>query len=110
MFHDPHDLEIAAFFVLIALFEAWEHVRPARAVDRRAHWRLDLLCCALALAMNRASTHAVEETMQAVAPQLALDALATLRGLPSWIKIVGALVVVDFLLYWMHRAQHRFDL
>lgn len=92
------------------MFEAWEHLRPARLVNRRANWRFDLFCFALALAMNRVSTHAVEELMQAVAPQSALDALAALRSLPSWLKIVGALFVVDFLLYWLHRAQHRFEL
>jgi sterol desaturase/sphingolipid hydroxylase (fatty acid hydroxylase superfamily) len=109
MFDDPHDLEIAAFFVLVALFEAWERLRPAHRVDRLAHWRLDLFCFGLALVMNRISTHSIEAALAIAAPGYALDALAELRALPSWVKILGALIVVDFILYWLHRAQHHFQ-
>ncbi|MBI5363726.1 MAG: sterol desaturase family protein [Planctomycetes bacterium] len=109
MFDDPHDLEILAFFGLIALFEAWERARPARAVDRRAHWRLDVLCFGLALLMNRVSTHSIEALLPVFAPYAALEVLSDVRAWPAPFKILAALVVVDFLLYWMHRAQHRFD-
>ena len=107
MFDDPHDLEIAAFFALIALFEAWERLRPARAVDRRAHWRFDVLCFGFALLVNRTCTHSVESMLQTLAPEPAREGLATLRALPGWAKIIVALVIVDFSLYWLHRAQHR---
>lgn len=109
MFDDPHDLEILAFFGLIALFEAWERVRPAREVDRRAHWRLDLLCFGLALLMNRVSTHSIEAVLPAFAPDTAFAALAAVRAWPAVIKLLAAVLVVDFVLYWLHRAQHHFD-
>jgi sterol desaturase/sphingolipid hydroxylase (fatty acid hydroxylase superfamily) len=109
MFHDPHDLEILAFFGLVLVFEAWERLRPARKVDRRAHWRLDLLCFGLALLMNRVSTHSVEALMPMLLPDAVLQGLAAARAWPAIVKILAAIVVVDFILYWLHRAQHRFD-
>ncbi|MBK7875111.1 MAG: sterol desaturase family protein [Planctomycetes bacterium] len=110
MFHDPHDLEILAFFGLVALFELWERLRPARRVDRRAHGRLDVLCFGLAVVMSRISTSSVEAALPALAGEESLTALAALRAWPSWLKLIAAIVVVDFLLYWLHRAQHRFEL
>jgi sterol desaturase/sphingolipid hydroxylase (fatty acid hydroxylase superfamily) len=109
VFDDPHDLEIAAFFALMALFEAWERLRPARTIDRLVNWRFDGLCFGLALLINRTCTHSVERIVQAIAPSMALESLAELRALPGWIKIVMALVLVDFALYWLHRAQHRWS-
>jgi sterol desaturase/sphingolipid hydroxylase (fatty acid hydroxylase superfamily) len=38
-----------------------------------------------------------------------LGGLQTLQGLPSVMRIVLAIFVVDFMIYWIHRAQHRFD-
>jgi len=108
LLEDPHDLEIAVFLALIALFEAWERLRPARAVDRRRNLRFDILCFGLALLLNRASTHSVEAVSAAVMPSFALDSLHHLRELPGWGKILLALVLVDFSLYWLHRAQHHF--
>jgi sterol desaturase/sphingolipid hydroxylase (fatty acid hydroxylase superfamily) len=42
-------------------------------------------------------------------PAVVLAALEELRALPAWAKIALAFVVVDFILYWIHRAQHRFE-
>lgn len=109
MFHDPHDLEILAFFALVALFELWERVRPARAVDRRAHARLDVLCFGLALVMNRVSTTTVEAASDSVVGERELGGLAAFRAWPSALRILAAVLVVDFVLYWLHRAQHRFE-
>lgn len=106
MFGHAQVIEITAFFVLVGLFEAWERMRPARAVDRRASWKLDVACFALAIVVNRACTSWIDAGLARVAPSAALEGLAALRAQPGWLKILAALVVVDFVLYWIHRAQH----
>lgn len=106
MFGHAQVIEISAFIVLAGLFEAWERLRPARDVDRRANGRLDVACFALAIAINRACTSSIDAGLAHVAPSVALEGLAALRAQPGWLKILEALVVVDFVLYWLHRAQH----
>jgi len=32
-----------------------------------------------------------------------------LQSLPGLVKIGMALFIVDFIIYWIHRAQHQFD-
>jgi sterol desaturase/sphingolipid hydroxylase (fatty acid hydroxylase superfamily) len=110
---DPQDCEVAAFLALVLLFEVSERFWPARAIDRRAHLRADLLSFTLAVAMNRIATGAVTGAIGSpgspIAAQISGGPLAALQALPGAVRIALALVVVDFLLYWIHRAQHRFD-
>jgi len=106
---DPQDCEIAAFLALALLFECSERVWPARAIDRRAHLRTDLLSFALAIVMNRIATQAVSGTLGREAVLEAVAPLSAVRELPGAVRILLAIVVADFILYWIHRAQHRFD-
>jgi sterol desaturase/sphingolipid hydroxylase (fatty acid hydroxylase superfamily) len=106
---DPQDCEIAAFLGLVLLFEASERSGPARAVDRRAHLRTDLLSFALAVAMNRAATRTVTAAIGSAGTAGGGGALAAVQALPGAVRILLALVLVDFILYWVHRAQHRFE-
>jgi sterol desaturase/sphingolipid hydroxylase (fatty acid hydroxylase superfamily) len=103
------DYEIAAFVLLVLVFALWEHSRPARHIDRFADLRLDLLSFAFALLVNRLSNRAVNGTMNAVLPDAVLASLHTMAALPSSVKIVGSIVLADFTIYWLHRAQHRYD-
>jgi sterol desaturase/sphingolipid hydroxylase (fatty acid hydroxylase superfamily) len=107
---DPQDCEVAAFLALVLLFETSERFWPARRVDRRAHLRTDVLSFALAVAMNRIATRAVTGTLGTAGPELASGPLSALQALPGAARIALALVVVDFLLYWIHRSQHRFEI
>jgi sterol desaturase/sphingolipid hydroxylase (fatty acid hydroxylase superfamily) len=106
---NPDDLEIAGFLVLVAVFDVCERLRPARDVNRFADLKIDLLSFTLAVAMNRAITYTFRAAGQAFAPPPATGWLASLQSLPSPVKLIVAMFVVDFLIYWIHRAQHRFD-
>jgi sterol desaturase/sphingolipid hydroxylase (fatty acid hydroxylase superfamily) len=110
MFDSPQDYEIAAFFALVAAFDASERLRPARSIDRLAGLRIDVLSFGLAVAMNRLCTRSVQSFVESAAPSFALVGLSAIRALPGWLKILLAIVSVDFILYWIHRAQHRFEL
>jgi sterol desaturase/sphingolipid hydroxylase (fatty acid hydroxylase superfamily) len=107
VFDDPQVIEIATLLALMVVFEVFERRRPARRIDRLAPLRIDALCFVFALLVNRISTRTVLGTIDALGPSPLVDTLAALRALPSALRILLALVVVDFLLYWMHRAQHR---
>ncbi len=109
MFNNAWDWEIASFFLLVLAFGAWERLRPARAVNYLADLKLDLLSFTLAVLMNRLSRRTVDTVVNGVSPGFVLDSLDYIRGWPSWVKIAAALVIVDFIIYWIHRAQHRFS-
>src|SRR5258708_29868413 len=99
----PGDYEVAAFFLLVLVFEVWERRRPARPIDRFADLRLDVLSFGLALAMNRASSGGVKYLIHEIAPRFVQDSLQSLWTLPGAVKIALSLVVADFSIYWIHR-------
>jgi sterol desaturase/sphingolipid hydroxylase (fatty acid hydroxylase superfamily) len=105
----PQDNQIAAFFLLVAIFELWERLRPARAIDRMADLKIDLLSFSLAVLMNRFSTRAVTTLANNFLPASVLGGWKAIEALPGALRIAMAVVVADFVIYWIHRAQHRFD-
>jgi sterol desaturase/sphingolipid hydroxylase (fatty acid hydroxylase superfamily) len=111
---DSQDCEVAAFFALVLLFEVSERFWPARSIDRRAHLRADLLSFALAILMNRVATHGITYALgpaeARIGPHDLSGTFAALQQLPSVVRIGLAVVVVDFCLYWIHRAQHTWEL
>jgi sterol desaturase/sphingolipid hydroxylase (fatty acid hydroxylase superfamily) len=104
------DYEIAAFFGLVLVFEICERLWPARPVDRFHDLRLDLLSFAFALAVNRVSTYVIRASVGDVTPAALVPLVHHLQNLPSICKIVVALFIVDFTIYWIHRGQHHFDI
>jgi sterol desaturase/sphingolipid hydroxylase (fatty acid hydroxylase superfamily) len=103
------DYEIAAFFGLIVVFEICERIWPARPVDRWLDVKLDLLSFAFALTVNRVCTHLIRAWVGDLTPPSLAGTIHYLQALPSIVKIVMALFVVDFVIYWIHRAQHHFE-
>lgn len=104
------DYQTMAFFGLAGVFELLERVRPAREIDRWKDLKLDVLSFALAITMNRISHYSVIGFAESYAPAWMLGGLHTLQSLPSAVRILVAIFMVDFIIYWIHRAQHRFDL
>ena len=105
----PGDYEIAAFFALVAVFGVCERLWPARQIDRWRDLRLDVLSFAFALSVNRLCTHWIRSWVGNLTPPPLAGTIQFLQGLPSPIKIVVALFIVDFIIYWIHRAQHRYE-
>jgi len=104
------DYEIVAFFALVAIFEFCERLWPARTVDRWRDLRLDVLSFAFALAVNRVCTYLLRTWVGDVTPSFLIAPVQVLQSLPSVLKIIIALFIVDFVIYWIHRGQHRFGL
>src|SRR5437870_1650266 len=104
------NIQTAAFFALVLVFEALERVRPAREVDRWKDLKIDVFSFALAITMNRFSHYTISGLAAACAPRSLLSCVQALQALPSAPKILLAIFMVDFIIYWIHRAQHQFDL
>jgi len=102
--------QIAAFFALILIFEICERIWPAHPVDRWLDFKLDALSFAFALTVNRASTWFIRSVVGDVTPAYLAGTIHHLQNLPSAVKIILGLFMVDFVLYWIHRAQHNFTL
>jgi sterol desaturase/sphingolipid hydroxylase (fatty acid hydroxylase superfamily) len=105
----PNVYEAVAFFALVAVFEILERVRPAREIDRWKDLKIDLLSFAVALMVNIACKALIGGVIIASLPLWLTQGVGTLHAMPSWSRILMAIVVVDFLTYWIHRAQHRSD-
>ena len=105
----PDDYEIIAFFGLIAIFDLCERIWPARPVDRWLDLKLDALSFVFALTVNRISNALLRGFAGEIHPPLFAGALEHLQSLPSVVKIIIGLFAVDFVLYWIHRAQHHYD-
>ncbi len=100
---------VLVFVVLVLVFEALERLRPAREVDRWKHLKTDVASFALAVTMNRACDWMITGWIQTHLPERLTAFFASVRALPSLPKVLLALVCADFTIYWLHRAQHRFD-
>jgi sterol desaturase/sphingolipid hydroxylase (fatty acid hydroxylase superfamily) len=104
------DYQIAAFFGLILVFEIGERIWPAHPLDRWTDFKLDALSFAFALTVNRVSTYLIRHAAGDIPPTFMGGTVAYLQHLPSAAKIIIALFIVDFILYWIHRAQHYYTI
>ncbi|HWB05374.1 MAG TPA: sterol desaturase family protein [Verrucomicrobiales bacterium] len=102
------DYEIVAFFGLIVIFSICERLWPAHRVDRFREIKLDILSFAFALAANRLISLGIRHTIGDVTPAFLQGTVAWLQALPGAVKIIAAIFMADFIIYWIHRAQHRF--
>src|SRR5688572_9494751 len=101
--------ELGTFFVLVLVFEVWERLRPAREINRLAGLKIDLLSFACAILLNRVSAKFWASTAHAITPGFLLPSIQAVQALPGAVKILMAIVVVDFTIYWIHRVQHYSD-
>jgi sterol desaturase/sphingolipid hydroxylase (fatty acid hydroxylase superfamily) len=104
------DYQTVAFFALAAVFEVLERIRPAREIDRWKDLKIDVFSFALAISMNRFSHYSITGFVNTYTPPWLLGYVHGLQALPGAAKIVLAIFLVDFTIYWIHRAQHRFEL
>ncbi len=106
----PGEYQIVALFGLILVFDLCERLWPARRVDRWSDLKLDGLSFAVALTVNRLSDWLIRSLVGEGTPALLVGTVAFLQGLPSTGRILLGLLMVDFVLYWIHHAQHRSSL
>lgn len=106
----PQDIEGLFALAMVALFVAAEKMRPLRPTNRKRDFRLDLagfICIVLFGKFSRLMLHhwgvEIDELFQ--------DALSRVHSgyalLPSVCRVIFAIIITDFTLYWIHRFMHH---
>src|SRR5262249_30511535 len=91
----------------IVLFDAWERLKPARPPARAAELHLDVLAFCAVIGFKYFIEGRADAGVGRLAAWVARSPLAVLAAMPTWGKIPVSLVLLDFTLYWIHRAQHE---
>jgi len=107
MVTNKYDYQIFVFLSLVLVFELWERLRPARHGDRYGQLKLDALSFVFAIIANRICTGVIARYTGGHVGLISTIP-AYLEKLPLAVRIGLAILVVDFIIYWLHRAQHRF--
>lgn len=102
------DYETVAFFGLAGTFELWERLRPAREINRWTELKTDIFSFSFAVLMSRVSQHLVTGFAIGWAPWWVLESGRGWQRVPGGARIFLAVVLADFVIYWIHRAQHQF--
>jgi sterol desaturase/sphingolipid hydroxylase (fatty acid hydroxylase superfamily) len=98
--------EFAAFWLMAAGFAWQEHRRPARIIDARAGLWLDVVGLNVTVLTVLVARQVLQVAIAASPLPALLEALAFLRALPLAVKVLFALVLADFTMYWLHRLMH----
>ena len=104
------DFQIVALLLAVVIFGAAERLWPAHRVDHGKDFAVDLLSFVFALGANRAANRLIRPPLEDLPPEFLQQVLGWLQSLSSPARVVLALVLSDFVIYWIHRAQHSFPI
>jgi sterol desaturase/sphingolipid hydroxylase (fatty acid hydroxylase superfamily) len=102
--------ETVALLAAIAFFDTWERRRPGYAIDRRHHLRLNLVALVVVIVFSEAWKVSILAALRVADFASAVSWLEPVHVLPSVLKILLLLALVDLMLYGVHRAMHASDL
>jgi sterol desaturase/sphingolipid hydroxylase (fatty acid hydroxylase superfamily) len=109
VFQRYEDYETAALVVLALSFEVAERLRPGWKIDKKAHLRLDVVAVIVLFVAVGLSRKGLAIAFQPLADAV-MPGLEQLRALPGVAKVLAAMVLADFTIYWIHRAMHKWEL
>ena len=95
---------------VVLVFDVWERVRPGHPVDKRKFLGLDVLAILVVIGFGEVAKYLVMGGIELLGWTAANGYAAPLSGLPVVVKILLAVAVADFLLYWVYRTMHASDL
>ena len=91
---------------IVAFVDYLERRRPGFAISRGRELGINSLALAVVIIWGELAKNLVLSGFHAARLEAVLP-LETMRILPSLVKIVLAVILGDFSLYWVHRAMHR---
>jgi sterol desaturase/sphingolipid hydroxylase (fatty acid hydroxylase superfamily) len=106
MFNKFEDFETLFTILLGLTFHFFENIRPARANKRKQNLTYDLIAFFVLVVSVNISRLALNQLYTRLLLHEYLAFLSPIWQLPSWIKILAALIAIDFCIYWLHRWMH----
>lgn len=105
--HEPL-FRFGVFISVMLLMMAWEALAPARIdpVGRTRRWRTNLLILLSGTLLLRLLVPISLVALSDWAQQHNIGGL-NLLGLPFWLNVLLALVLLDLIIYWQHRLFHQ---
>ena len=99
---------LLTFAITSALFILLERVIPAR---KQAFWRRGFIADLLYIPINLVARIAVNFVLATLLTELGREVLPSwslglLAGAPLWMQALAVIVIIDFIFYWTHRANH----
>lgn len=99
-------LQTITLVIAVLIVDGSERLRPAFPVDRRHELPLNLLALAVVILLGEQSKTMAHNLFKSIHLETFVSP-SFLRSLPGPAKILVAIVLTDFSLYWVHRAMHH---
>ena len=106
MISEAQIYQTITLFVVVVLFDSLERIRPGFAVDRKRELDLNIAAILVVIFAGELCKKLALQgfTLAGLGGVLPRTPLASL---PGAVKLLVAVVLTDFSLYWVHRAMHR---
>ena len=103
--HPELVFQTVTFLLVVLVVDCWERLKPAFPVDRRRDLTVNLMALTAVILLGEQSKIIAHKFFELIHLQ-SLVSLSFLRSLPGPGKMILAIVLTDFSLYWVHRAMH----
>ncbi len=85
-----------------------EIVLPHHRVDKRVHLHVDLLAVSVGIVWVGLAYSILRRIAERLTLERLTEPLAVFGDLPILLRLLLVLICIDFILYWLHRAMHRY--
>ncbi len=92
--------------LIVLLVDILERTRPGFTISKKRELGLNMFALAVVIVWGELVKELVLSGFHATRLEAILP-LETLHEVPSFLKIILAILLGDFSLYWVHRAMHR---
>ena len=99
-------IQFSTLVAAILIFNALEQLRPGFPIDKRRDLPLNLVSILIVIFAGEYIKQLVNSGYGALSFHKVF-AQNPLTSLPVWVKMLLAVVLTDFSLYWVHRFMHR---
>jgi sterol desaturase/sphingolipid hydroxylase (fatty acid hydroxylase superfamily) len=98
--------QVITFIGVVALFDSLERFRPGFPVDRKHDLSINILAMVIVIIVGEIWKSVISQGFSTVGLRLEIFP-GLLHRIPGGLKILLAVILTDFSLYWVHRYMHR---
>jgi sterol desaturase/sphingolipid hydroxylase (fatty acid hydroxylase superfamily) len=99
-------MQLITFCIAVVTLDSMERRRPGLPVVRERDLKLNLLALFVVITAGESARVLSFAVLHAVVPAFFLT-WDIFSGLPSFFKVLTAVILTDLSLYWVHRAMHK---